>query len=54
MKNLMAKMKSSDERVVRDWTEDHDLLLAALATKFGFNNFRAIVRHPVWMYITAE
>ena len=55
MKNLQAqKMKHSDCRVVRDWSEDHDLLLAALATKYGFNNFRAIVRHPVWMYITAE
>ena len=36
------------------WVDEHDLLLAMLVIKFGYDNYQAIVRHPVWLFVTAE
>ena len=33
------------------WSEDCDVVLAALLLQLGFNNYRAITRHSAWLYL---
>ena len=39
------------ETPVRQWDRTCETILAALALKHGFSNFKAFARHPVWLKV---
>ena len=55
---LLKKFASEQELEcvtgVTKWTQDCDVLLAYLSGQFGYTNFKAFARHPVWFYITKQ